>query len=48
MIRSGRQFAEANHEIIVVRLGRGLLQLMHLQIVKLPQRGVYVHGDTEN
>ena len=38
MIRSGRQFAEANHEIIVVRLGRGLLQLMHLQILKLLQQ----------
>ena len=38
MMRSGGQFSEANHTSIVSRLGPGLSQLIHLQIVKLLQR----------
>ena len=38
MMQSGSQFAEANNTSIMTQLGRGYLQLMNLQIVKLLQR----------
>ena len=38
MMRSRGNFSEANNESIMDQLGRGLLQLMHIHIMRLLQR----------